>query len=41
MSKEEPKEISNAELCAMWLNDEITHYEYMKNFKEQPQENKN
>ena len=28
------KEISNAELCAMWLNDEIPLSEYMRNFKD-------
>lgn len=39
MSKEEPKteRISNAELCAMWLNDEIPLSEYMRNFKETPE----
>lgn len=43
MSKDEPKlkEISNAELCAMWLNDEISLSKYMWNFKfsPKPQEN--
>ena len=36
-----PIEISNAELCAMWLNDEIPLSEYMKNFKESPKPREN
>lgn len=35
---------SNAELCAMWLNDEIPLSEYMRNFNDEespnPQETK-
>lgn len=34
MDEEEKKGISNAELCAMWLNDEIPLSEYMRRFKE-------
>lgn len=35
MNEEEKKDISNAELCAMWLNDEIPLSEYMRLFKKE------
>jgi len=36
MDEEEPKKVSNAELCAMWLNDEIPLSDYMRQLKESP-----